>query len=304
MHFLVIIAGSPDSRPINIRVCAWGSANDLEHVFRGIGVRRAVDCSMTDEIVNQRARVGSNFAKVNGFSASSQKEKPIEALKQHSRRLMDRAEDSLSVSSELLHEIADGPGSLAVKARRRLIQEEKQFWTGCEFDSNSQAFALFNIKTLAWNTNNGISVVIHVQQAYDLIDIVEFLLLGKMSWLTQKGAEFKRFSHSSRMQVNVLLLNIAGFALKGRVALLTINEHVASDDANCRAFGKDIQKCSFPSTRHTLKNKLASGGSKRLTTYHQGSKSPWFHPAINVVKNAFSSSFNLDIVADIFPVEN
>ena len=91
-----------------------------------------------------------------------------------------------------------------------------------------------------------------------------------MSGLTQKGAEFQGFAHGSRMQMKVLLLNISSFALKGRVTLLTVDKHAASDDTNRRAFGKDVQKGGFTSTRHTLRKVSRQSENIRVVNLPSG----------------------------------
>jgi len=65
---------------------------------------------------------------------------------------MDGTQDSLAAVLELLHEIADGPGSLRVQSRGGFVEEEKEFRLGGELDSDGETFALFNVQAFAGNT--------------------------------------------------------------------------------------------------------------------------------------------------------
>ncbi|KAI6760675.1 hypothetical protein HG530_009535 [Fusarium avenaceum] len=113
----------PDLGPVNIRVSTRGSSNNLKHVLSRIDTWRTLRSSVANKVVDQNIRVFAYVAEVDGLATRQQKQS-IEALEEHSGGLMDGAEDSLPVVRKLLHQVADRPRGLAIKSRRRLVEEQ------------------------------------------------------------------------------------------------------------------------------------------------------------------------------------
>lgn len=95
--------------------------------------------------------------------------------------------------SELFEIIAT---NLRVKTRRGLVEEQKKLGLCCEFNTDSQKLTLFNIETLAWNTNNSLGKVRHVEHLDDLLDIVEFLLLADILGLSKHSGKLQCLANS------------------------------------------------------------------------------------------------------------
>lgn len=60
---------------------------------------------------------------------------------------MNSAENGLSVLSQGVDEIKDGPRSLTIKTGGRLVEEQKQLGFGGQFDTDGKALALFDVQT-------------------------------------------------------------------------------------------------------------------------------------------------------------
>lgn len=88
--------------------------------------------------------------------------------------------------------------------------------------------------------------------------------------------------------MQILLLSIAGLTLKGLITRLTIDEHFSTDNPHRGARSKDIQERGLSSTRNTHKRRQDSR----------------FDPSVNMVKNPAILLSNLDIEADILPLED
>ena len=73
----------------------------------------------------------------------------VELLEKDSRRLMNCAENGLTIVCQLAQEGADCPGALRVETTGRFIQEQKQLRFGCKFHANSQKLPLLDIQ--AWD---------------------------------------------------------------------------------------------------------------------------------------------------------
>jgi hypothetical protein len=90
----------------------------------------------------------------------------------------------LAVLGELLHQIANRPGGLAIQARCRFIKEQKEFRACRELNPDGQTFPLFHIETLAQGTNNRVGAVFKVDELDDFLDVIELLLPGIASRLS------------------------------------------------------------------------------------------------------------------------
>ena len=77
------------------------------------------------KVLDEGRGVFANGAKVDWPTASCEEEEAVEFLKQDGRRLVDGAEDSLSVVCKLTHKTTDRPGSLRVETGGRLVEEEE-----------------------------------------------------------------------------------------------------------------------------------------------------------------------------------
>ena len=70
------------------------------------------------EVPRKGSTVFSNLTKVDRPTTSCQEEQSVKLLHEDSRRLMDRAKDSLAVIREFTHQAADGPGGLRIQSTR------------------------------------------------------------------------------------------------------------------------------------------------------------------------------------------
>ena len=68
--------------------------------------------TMRLEVPGEGSTVLPNLTKVDRPTTSCQEEQSVKLLHEDSRRLMNRAKDSLAVIREFTHQAADGPGGL------------------------------------------------------------------------------------------------------------------------------------------------------------------------------------------------
>lgn len=68
-------------------------------------------------------------------------------MEKDSRRLMDCAENSLSVVGKFTEECANRPRGLTVKTRCRFVEEEKERWLGCKLYTDCKSLPLLDIKS-------------------------------------------------------------------------------------------------------------------------------------------------------------
>lgn len=110
------------------------------------------------------------------------------------------------------------------------------------------------------------------------------------------------------MKMKVLLLHVTSFTLERLVARTSVNQHFTADNTHGHTSCKDIQKRGFTGTRDTLFKLLALESNlfkdKNSRSYHQSSASTRFHPSIYIVQNAPRFVLDLDVIADILPVED
>lgn len=102
---------------------------------------------------------------------------------------MDGAQDRLPCLGEFLEKVQDDPGGLRVEARCRLVHEQQKRRLCRELDANSEALALFDVEPFAGHADDGIGIVLHIEQLDNLVHVGELLLARHMAWLTEQGAE-------------------------------------------------------------------------------------------------------------------
>ena len=161
------------------------AASDLKHVLSRILILSARSCAVVGEVVQEGARVWSDVSEVNSLTTLAKEEKSVELLEQNGRGLMDGTENSLAVISQLAKECANSPRALRVETTSRLVKEQKKLRLRGEFDTNREKLALFDVQTLAGNTNNSFGEVFHVEHLDNILDIVVFLLLAHVLRLSQ-----------------------------------------------------------------------------------------------------------------------
>lgn len=142
--------------------------------------------------------------------------------------------------------------------------------------------------TFTRNTNNRVGVLLHIQQLDHLLYIIQLLLMRRLRRLPQQRTEIQRLSDRRRRQMQVLLLHVARLPLERRVALAPIHQHPARDDAHRGARGEHIEQRRLACARHA----------------HQRGERAGLDPAVDVVEDAAGFAFDLDVVADVLPVEN
>jgi hypothetical protein len=130
LHLLILFAAAPNLVPVDIRVRTRCCANDFQHPLGGVGVRRALVGAVAFEVVGKDVGVLADFTVVDRAATFGEEQKTVEALEEHSRGLMDRAENSLARVGKLLEQIENSPGCLRIKTRRRLIQEQEKLGFG------------------------------------------------------------------------------------------------------------------------------------------------------------------------------
>lgn len=248
----VLRGRTPDSRPVDIRVGTRGSTDNLEHVLSRVGVVRKGRAAVANEVVHESLRVLADLTKVHGLAALGEQQQAVEALEQDGRGLVDGAQDSLAVAGELLHEVADGPRCLTVETGRGLVEEEQQLGTGSELDTDRQTLALLDVETLTGDTDDGVRVLLHVQEVDDGVDVGELLGLGVVRGLAEEGAEGEGFADGRGVDVDVLLLDVAGLALEGEIAGVAVDAHVAADNTHRHTAGEHVEKSRLTGSGDTL----------------------------------------------------
>ena len=94
--------------------------------------------------------------------------------------------------------------------------------------------------TFPGNTNNGVSVKLHIEKVKDFLHVVQLFLAANMGRLSQQGTKLQCLSHSRSRQMHILLLDIAGFPLKRIVPRLAIYQNFTGNDSHSHARGEDI----------------------------------------------------------------
>ncbi|TFA97843.1 hypothetical protein CCMA1212_010383 [Trichoderma ghanense] len=288
LDVLIFLALEPGPVPIHLRRGSRGSTDGLQHPFGRILVRGALGGAVSLEIRRHDGRVVANVTEIDGPPALCEEQEPVEALEQHRGRLVDGAQDRLACLGELFQQVEDGPGRLRVEARGRLVDEQQQWWLCSEFDAYRQPLPLFDIQPLAQHADDGVRILLHVQQLDDLVDIRQLLGPRRARGLAQQSAELERLADRRRLEMEVLLLHVSRLALERVVPDLAVHQHLARDDAHGDAVGQAVEQRRFTGARHA----------------HEGGEGAWLDPAVDVVEDATRFALDLDVVADVAPVED
>lgn len=176
------------------RDAAEGAETYLEHELSRVDTGRELGGAVALEIAAEDLGLFANLAEVDRLAATSEEEEAVETSKEHRRRLVDRAEDGLTVVLERLEQVEDSPTRLRVEAGRRLVEEEEELWLGDHLDSDRQALALLDVETFAETTDNGVGVLVHLEKGEDLLNIGELLGPRHTGRLAEQSAELERFA--------------------------------------------------------------------------------------------------------------
>merc|ERR1712000_396160 len=106
---------------------------------------------------------------------------------------MNCTQHSLSRVGQLPQERTDSPRTLRIEATCGFVKKQKQLGLCCQLDTNGEELSLFDVQTLAWNSDDGICVFLHVEHLDDFFDKGVLFLLANCLWLSQHGAESKAF---------------------------------------------------------------------------------------------------------------
>lgn len=88
--------------------------------------------------------------------------------------------------------------------------------------------------------------------------------------------------------MEILLLDIAGLALERRVTLVAVDEHITRHNTH----------------RNTGRENVEESGLSGTRSAHECSESTRLDPSVDVVQQAAGFALDLDVVANILPVEN
>jgi hypothetical protein len=102
---------------------------------------------------------------------------------------VDGAKNSLAILLQLVQEIQNSPGGLRVQSRGGLVQEEKKSRLSSQFDTDSETLSLFDVETFAGDTDDGVSVLCHIQKLDNLLYVFDLLLTRDVGWLTENGGK-------------------------------------------------------------------------------------------------------------------
>lgn len=279
---------APGLVPVDIGNTSRGSTDNLQHPLSGVGVSRAREATIALKVGSHGLGVFADIAKVHSPATLGQKQESVEALEEHGRGLMNGAENGLSALGELLEKIQNGPRCLTVETGGRLINEEEQRGLGSKFDTDSKTLALFNVETFARDTDDGVSVFLHFQKLDNLINISELLFAGDVRGLTKESAKVQGLANGGSLKMKILLLNVAGLALERSVSGKAINKHFSRDNTHGGSVSQAVEKSG-----------LASAGDA-----HESRESTGLHPSVHIVQDLASLLLDLDLVADVVPMEN
>ena len=142
--------------PVDVRVRSRCCPDDFQHPLCRIGGGWTLVGSVALEVARHLMRILTNFAKVHRPATSGKEQQAVEALEEHSGRLMDCAEDGLSRILQFLHEIQNSPRGLGIQTRGRLVKEEKKVRLRGKLDTNGETLALLDVQTLTRDTDDGL----------------------------------------------------------------------------------------------------------------------------------------------------
>ena len=285
---LILGAGAPSIVPVDLGVSTRSSTDNLKHPLGRVGISRALDTALAFEVGGHGLGVLANVTEVNGLTTLSQEEETIEALEKHGRGLMDSAQNGLTALGELLKEIQNSPRSLRVETGSRLVNEEKKRRLGSKFDADCKTLPLLDVQAFTRDTNDGVGVLLHVEELNNLIDVSELLGAGNMGGLAEESTEVQGLTDGGGFEMEILLLNVTGLALEGGVAGLAINQHLTGDDTNVDTVSETVEKRGLTGTGNT----------------HKSSQSTRLDPAVNVVENLADFALDGNMVGDVVPVED
>lgn len=137
----------PGLMPVDIGVGSRCGTNGRQHPFSRVLAWRTFGCSGTFKVVDQDVGTGSNFSKVDSLSALGEEQESVKVFKQDGRRLVDGAQDGLTVSSQLSEQLQDVPRGLRVETRGRFIQEEQESGFSDQLDTDGQSLSLLDVET-------------------------------------------------------------------------------------------------------------------------------------------------------------
>lgn len=83
MHILILRALAPGVEPVNVGVRSRGSADNLKHPFRGIGILGARKATIALEILDKCGCILANVAEVDSLTPLLKEEQALESLEQH-----------------------------------------------------------------------------------------------------------------------------------------------------------------------------------------------------------------------------
>jgi hypothetical protein len=133
------------------------------------------------------------------------------------QRIACPAEDSFlrkeMIDHELYVPVSESPHQiervayLAVETRCWLIKEQEQLRLRSQLHTDGEQLALFNVQTFAWNTNDCICEVCHVQHLDHLLDVIVFFLLANRFGLAKHSREAKGLAHRGGFQMKIPILD-------------------------------------------------------------------------------------------------
>lgn len=283
----VLLAVPPGLVPVDVRLGSRGSTDDLEHPLGRVRVVRAREATVGLEVLRHGSRVLADVAEVDSLAALGQEEQAVESLEEHGRRLMNSTQDGLAALGQLLEKIQNSPRRLTVKTRGGLVDKEKQRRLRSQLNTDGKTLSLFDVETLARNADDGIGVLLHLQQPDDLVHIRQLLLARGVGRLAEEGTEVESFADGGGLQMEVLLLHIARLALERGIAGVAVDKHITGNHAHARPVGQTVEQGGLAGARHAHE----SGECSRLD------------PTVDVVQNLSYLALDLDLVAHISPVE-
>lgn len=288
VHGALLGGVAPRLDPVDVRVGTGGGADDLEHPLGRVRLGGAGVRAVALKVSRQDPGRLADLAKVDGPAALGEEQEAVEALEEHGRRLVDRAQDGLAVVLQFLEQVQDGPRGLRVQAGGGFVQEEQELGLRGELDADGEALPLLDVEALPGDADDGVGVLGHLEQLDDLVDVRQLLLAGHVRGLAEQGAEVERLADGRRLEVEVLLLDVARLALEGLVALEAVDQHLTRDDAHGHARREDVEERG-----------LAGAGDA-----HEGREGAGLDPTVDVVEQSSLPALDLDVVTHVLPLED
>lgn len=216
------------------------TTNDLEHVFSGVLVVVALAGAVALEVAEKSAGLFTDVAEVDGLATFAEEQESVELLEQDSARLVDGAEYSLSTIGQLAEEGTDSPGTLRVQSTSRFVQEEEKLRLRGEFHADCEELALFHVQAFSGDADDCLCEIFHVEHLDDVFDVVILLLGAYGLGLAEYCGEAERFADGGGFEVEILLLDVTGFALEAVVERSSVDEHGSGHDTHCGSLSEDL----------------------------------------------------------------